>query len=145
MWLAVGVLFCIGSIGLGLGSPTEPGPGFFPFSMSVCLISFSSFHIVSSLKKSGQFNFTGSRRFWPESDGIKRILFTTIFLFMFVIALNYLGFVFTTILFMVFILKFIDPQKWFTIIVITSLATGLSYAIFQLWLKANLPTGILGF
>ena len=29
VWMVVGVLFLIGSIGLGLGSLGEPGPGFF--------------------------------------------------------------------------------------------------------------------
>jgi len=144
-WLAVGVLFCIGSIGLGLGDINEPGPGFFPFCMSVCLISFSSIHFIYSLKKPGALNFAIDKRFWPETDGMKRILFTIISLFIFVIALSYIGFVLTTMLFMVFVSRFIEPQKWFTVFLLTSLTTCLSYSIFQLWLKANLPVGFLGF
>jgi putative tricarboxylic transport membrane protein len=144
-WVAVGVLFCIGSFRLGLGGLGEPGPGFFPFLMSVCLISFSLIHLSSSIKKSGQFNFDVSKRFWPERDGIKRILFTIMSLSVFVIVLNYIGFTLTAFLFIFFLLRFIEPQKWLTVFSITILSTGLSYIIFQLWLKANLPAGPLGF
>jgi hypothetical protein len=145
VWMAVGVLFLVGSIGLGLGSFSEPGPGFFPFVMAACLISFSSTHFMFSLIKGEQFNFVKSERFWPKSDGIKRILFTIMFLFGFVLALSYLGFVLTTFLFMFIILRFVEPQKWLTVFLIGSLSTVLSYSIFQLWLRSNLPIGFLGF
>jgi putative tricarboxylic transport membrane protein len=144
-WMAVGVIFLMGSIGLGLGSLGEPGPGFFPFVMAVCLVSFSSIHFIFSSIKSGKFNFAKGERFWPKSDGIKRILFTIIFLFGFVLTLNYLGFVLTTFLFMCIILRFVEPQKWLTVFFIGILTTVLSYSIFQLWLRSNLPVGFLGF
>lgn len=145
VWMSVGLFFCIGSIVLGLGRLHEPGPGFFPFIMSACLISFSLIHFMSSLSKVGQFSLAGGESFWPETDGIKRIVFTNVLLLMFVLALNYLGFVLTTLLFMFSLLKFVEPQKWFTIFYVTGLSTGLSYFIFQVWLKSNLPTGFLGF
>jgi len=145
VWMAVGVLFLIGAIGLGLGSLSEPGPGFFPFVMAACLISFSSIHFMSSLVKDGQFNFATSKSFWPESAGIKKILFTIIFLFGFVLALNYLGFVLSTFLFMFIILRFVERQKWLTVFLIGSLSTVLSHLIFQLWLRSNLPAGFFGF
>ncbi len=144
-WTAVGILFFIGSIRLDPGSLSEPGPGFFPFVMAACLVCFSSFHSISSLIKSRQLKFTLEERFWPESDGIKRILFTIIFLFIFVIALNYLGFILTTYLFLFITLRFIEPRKWLTVILVGSLTTVFSYLIFQFWLRSNLPVGFLGF
>ena len=145
-WLTVGVVFCKGSVGMGLGELGEPGPGFFPFLMSVCLIFFSSIHFISSLlQKKGQLNFGESKRFWPESDGMKKILFTITSLFTFVFAMNYMGFVVITFLFMFVLLRFIESQKWRTVFLIACLTTVLSYAIFQLWLKADLPRGFLGF
>lgn len=144
-WLIVGVLFCTGSIRLGLGTISEPGPGFFPFLMSAFLISFSLIKIISSLKKGGEVPIDTSKGYWPERDGIKRIAFVFILLFMFTIALNYLGFVLTTFLFIFSLLRFVDPQKWQTVFLTTVLTTVLSYAIFEIWLKANLPEGLLGF
>lgn len=144
-WMAAGVIFLIGSISLGFGSLNEPGPGFFPFLMAVFLTSFSSIDLIICLRKGKQLDLVMNKKFWPESYDAKKILFTIIFLFMFVVGLKYMGFIFTTIIFMVSLLKLIEPQKWFTVLIIGSLTTGLSYLIFQIWLKANLPVGFLGF
>jgi putative tricarboxylic transport membrane protein len=145
VWMSVGLFFCVGSIALGLGRLHEPGPGFFPFIMSVCLISFSLIHFKSSLANVGPLSLPEGKSFWPDRDGIKRIVLMNVLLFMFVIALNHLGFVLTTLSFMFFLLKFVEPQRWSTIFYVTGLSTGLSYFIFQVWLKSNLPTGFLGF
>jgi hypothetical protein len=144
-WMVVAGIFCLGGIRLGLGSYDEPGPGFFPFLMSVFLFSFSLILFISSLKKVKQLNVIVSSRFWPESDGIKRILFVVVSLFMYVFVLNYLGFVLTTFFFMFFLLRVIHPHKWITVFLGAGLTAGLSYAIFELWLKAHLPVGPLGF
>lgn len=76
---------------------------------------------------------------------MKKIVYTIISLFMFIIALNYLGFVLTTFFFLLFLLTFIAPQKPLKVFLIGSLSAGLSYLIFQLLLRADLPTGVLGF
>ena len=141
-WFIVGLLFCIGSMSLGLGSFGEPGPGFFPFLMSVFLMFFSLVYILFFVRKSGS---AGGVGFWPQIDGIKRIGNTIISMFMYTIAMNYIGFTITSFLFMIFLLRFIEPQKWITVFLTSVFTTALSYAMFQLWLKANLPTGPWGF
>lgn len=146
--MVVGLVFCVGSVGFGVGEMDEPGPAFFPFLMSICLISFSLIHFTSSLRKGikgRQFSFVESERFWPESYGVKRIVLIIILLVMFVIAMNYLGFVIASFLFIFLLLRLIEPKNWLTVFIISGLSTGLSYAIFQLWLKADLPIGFLGF
>jgi len=145
VWMALGVLFVIGSIGLGPGKSDEPGPGFFPFVMAACLISFSSIHFVSSLIRGGQCSVAASKGFWPKSSGIKKILFTIILLVGFVLALNYVGFILNTFLFMLIMLRVVERQKWRRVLLIGSLTTVISYSVFQLWLRSNLPVGILGF
>jgi len=144
-WLTVGVIFFQRSVGLGLGELGEPGPGFFPFLVSVCLICFSSIYFVSSLRKRGQLSSVESSRFWPKSDGLIRISLVVMSLFMFIFTMNYLGFVVTTFLFMFLLLRFIEPKKWLAVLLVACLTTFLSYAIFQLWLKADLPRGGFGF
>jgi len=145
IWMGVGLLFLTGSIRLGTGRFVEPGAGFFPFVMAICLISFSLIHFISSLMRDSTFTFSPGERFWPKGDGIRRIGFTLLFLFAFLLALNDLGFVFATFLFMFVILRFVEPQKWLTVLLVGSITTLFSYSIFQLWLKSNLPAGILGF
>ena len=146
-WMIVGILFCRGSVGIGLGDLNEPGPGFFPFLMSGCLILFSFIHFVSSLRipKGQQSNVATFETFPFERNGFKRLLIVIAALLAFTIAMDYVGFVLTTFLFIFLILKFVDPQRWSTVLLVATLTTCLSYAIFQLWLKADLPGGFLGF
>ena len=144
-WVVVGLIFCKGAIGFGLGTLNEPGPGFFPFWMSVSLISFSVIHFLSSLKKEGTPYLPAGPTFWPEAAYMVRIIVIICLLFMFVIALNHLGFVVTTLLFMFLLLKFIEPRKTRTVLLIACLTTVFAYGIFELWLNTNLPRGFLGF
>jgi len=139
-WMTVGGFFCVGGIRYGIGTLQEPGVGFFPFWMSVCLTLFSSLYLIHSLKRAKQ-----PKIGWPERDGIRKILLTILLLAAFVIGFNYLGFVLTTVLFMILVLRLVEPQRWIIVFTVTIVTTGLSYAIFKVWLQALLPVGFLGF
>ncbi len=143
--MGIGLIFLIGSTRFGLGDLGEPGPGFFPFLMSVSLITFSLIHFSSSLRKEGQPGPPVSLRFWPKGRYMIRLAFIMFLLFMFILSINYLGFVLTTFFFMVLLLRFIEARRLRTVLLIATLTTARSYAIFELWLKANMPRGFLGF
>lgn len=145
VWMIVSALFLQGAIQLGLGGLMEPGPGFFPFIMSLSLISLSAILFVAAARKKVEEKLPAGLRFWPEMDGTKRILLTIAFLILYVLALGYLGFALTTFLFIFFLLRFIEPQAWLTVLLGAGLTTGLSYIVFEVWLKGSLPTGFLGF
>jgi len=56
-----------------------------------------------------------------------------------------LGFILCTAIFVAFMLKVVKPQGWPVVIVGGILAALGTYVIFELWLKAQLPSGPLGF
>lgn len=144
-WMIIAALFCRGAIGLGLGDLHEPGPGFFPFLMSLFIILFSILILISSLKKGEESDPDLGKRFWPEREGQKKILLTVGSLFLYVFALEYLGFILCTFLLIFFQLKFVEPQKWATVLFGTGLTTFMTYTIFDLWLRVPMPVGLLGF
>jgi putative tricarboxylic transport membrane protein len=139
----VASLFSIYSTNLGLGSLREPGPGLFPFLMSLLLISFSLILFIQSL--TGREGSDTGAVFWPGMAGAKRILFVLIGLFVYVFILEYLGYLLSTFLLVFFLMKFVEPQKWTTTFLGAFLIAFLSYLIFERWLRANLPSGPLGF
>jgi putative tricarboxylic transport membrane protein len=145
IWIVVSALFCWEAVNLGLGELTEPGAGLFPFLISLFLILFAIGLFAASLRKGGRFSFIEIRKSWPDRSGSRRIGLTVLFLASYVVALNDLGFVLTTFLFIFLLLRFIEPQKWPTVILGSLLTAGGSYAIFEIWLRANLPVGLLGF
>jgi putative tricarboxylic transport membrane protein len=145
IWIAVSALFCWEAVDLGLGNLMEPGAGLFPFLISLFLILLAIGLFAASLRKGGRFSFIEIRKSWPDRNGFRRIGLTVLFLASYVLALNYLGFLLTTFLFIFLLLRFIEPQKWPTVILGSLLTAGGSYAIFEIWLRANLPVGLLGF
>lgn len=144
-WMIIAALFCRGAIGLGLGDLHEPGPGFFPFLMSLFIILFSTLILISSLIKGEESPPDPGKKFWPDREGQKKILLTVGSLFLYVLALEYLGFILCAFSLMFFLLKFVEPQKWTTVLFGAGLTAFMSYTIFDLWLRVPMPVGLLGF
>jgi putative tricarboxylic transport membrane protein len=144
-WMSTGLIFLIGSTAFGLGELSEPGPGFFPFLMSISLIFFSLIHFFGSLKKDEASPLPLNQKFWPQMKYLIRILLIIFLVFVYILAMNPLGFVLTTFLFMFVLLKYIEPRRLRAVFLIAGLTTGLAYAVFDLWLRVNLPKGFLGF
>lgn len=113
--------------------------------MSLILIVLSAGLFLTSLRKRTGFNFVEIRKDWSDREALRRISLTILFLAGYVFALNYLGFALTTFLFIFLLLRFIVPQKWPTVILASFLVATGSYAIFEMWLRAHLPVGFLGF
>jgi hypothetical protein len=61
------------------------------------------------------------------------------------LLLSRLGFMICTALFVGFMLRVVKPQGWPVVFAGGALAALGTYAIFELWLKAQLPQGPLGF
>ncbi len=146
-WGMVGAAFCGGSLVIGLGSLKDPGPGLFPFLMALCLTFCSVAHFFSVVGKRSpvapsvvEAGMPGGKR-----EGHLRVLLIVFALFAYVLALNFLGFIVTTLIFMIFTLRFIEPQKWTAVFVVSILTTGMSYVIFEVWLETNLPMGFWGY
>jgi len=141
LWLLFSVIVCIESYKLNIGTLHNPGPGFYPFSIGLTLILFSLIVLLSSIflqKEEASQEKTG------EKSNIKDILLVVISLFLYAVVYEHLGFVLSTFLFIIFILKIIERKKWPVAISFAFFTAAISYVVFNLWLNANLPKGILG-
>jgi hypothetical protein len=65
-------------------------------------------------------------------------------LFLYAYAFGSLGFILSTVLLLIFLFKAVEPQRWSMAILGAILSVLTSYAVFQLWLGAQLPKGFLG-
>jgi hypothetical protein len=65
-------------------------------------------------------------------------------LYAYTILLNYAGFLICTGLFIGFLVKIVNPQRWIVTIFWTILVTFASFLIFDVWLKTQLPKGRWG-
>jgi hypothetical protein len=83
--------------------------------------------------------------FWPNPQRGVKMTYVIISLILYAIGMSYLGFFFSTLLLLVFLLKGIDPQRWSLVLVVSILGTIIFYAIFKYWLDVPFPAGIFEF
>ncbi len=141
-WFVIGLVFCGGALRYKLTHLGAYGPGFYPFVMGCVLVVLSAALIIVSFRNRGE-AATDSDSAAP--GGARRIIFVLIALFGYGAALPYAGFLVTTFLLIVFLLRYIEPVRWPPVIVISLATTLASYALFVRWLGVQMPRGILYF
>lgn len=129
---------CFESYRLDLGTLSAPGPGLFPFGGGLILGLLS---LIEMLKPSIEENKPEK----GEGKGGYRIALVLFALTAYGLILERLGFLIATFGLLIFLLKVVVPQKWPRVLVSAFLSTLISYLVFEVWLKTQLPRGILGF
>jgi hypothetical protein len=127
------------SLRLPLGSWQNPAPGFFPFLLSLALAALSLTLLIGSFKKPGAApqpdHASRSRKVWGTLAG----------LFAFYAFMEPLGFLISSFLVLVFLLRAIAMQRWRLTVGISAGTALASYLVFDRLLKLPLPRGMAGF
>lgn len=141
VWFLIGLGFTLGGLRLGFGNFGAPGPGFLPTLVGGILsglsmgLFFRSFLVKTELH---------AVSFWKEKGSWKKVLFTLLSLILYLVLLDYLGYILTTFLFLGYLIKFIGKRGWRLSIFVSIFATLVSYIVFAQWMEVRLPNGILG-
>lgn len=89
---------------------------------------------------------TEQKASWYSQTRWKNLIWVLLALFAYALVLDILGFLLSTFLLLVFLFHVgMEPQKWFWAIGGSAIASLSCYAVFELWLRTQLPKGILGF
>ncbi len=142
-WLTVGLISLYGSFHLGLGTMREPGSGFLPF-LAGCFISLMALIIlVQSFFREG----SGQGKIAALWAGVNwhRTLIISLATLGFILVLERLGFILTSFLLMFILFKWVEKLPWAKAVIIPGLTLGLTYLLFDVFLKATLPKGVFGF
>ncbi len=141
-WFIFSVMVSIESYRLGLGTLHRPGPGFLFFWAGIFLGILSVVVIIRAWgsKKSGE----------PEisifgGQNMTKVVFVMISLFFYALLMEKIGFIIITLLLFVFLLGVIEKKRWFFAIFVSISVTVIAYLIFEIWLRSQLPKGLLGF
>jgi len=141
--LIISILTCLGSSRLNIGSVNNPGSGFFPFFLGMVIGSLSLLIMIKTMLGK-QVSTNKKNLLWEFGKRKKKVLYLILALGSYGLLLERLGYILTTILLFVFILKGITSQKWYVVLVAALFASIGSYTIFHLVLKIQLPDGPLG-
>lgn len=142
-FIGLGIIMLVESLAYPYKDRLGPGPGFFPFWLSLIVIglSFSLLVQVTSAKKPP----FASQSPLPNQQGAKRILIILIALGICTKLLEILGFRISLLMFLLF-LPFSLGIRHKLILLLFALAGSFGiFHVFYYWLKVPLPMGILGF
>lgn len=118
----------------GVGGMQSPGPGFFPLLVGVFLAVLALFYLY---QERGQQRFQGGVWLRP--------LQAIILSFAYVMVLERLGYIISTILMLLVFVGGIERQKVGRTVAVALLGTAGMYLVFAVWLRVPLPQGLLAF
>jgi putative tricarboxylic transport membrane protein len=141
-WLVVGIGIAISSLKYGFGTLHEPGPGFITFFAGAILIILSLSLFLSSFRD--QKTQVSLQTLWAGLETGK-ILYVIVLLVAYTFLLKSLGFLISTFFLLFLLFRVKGTYRLKSIFLMSLLVTVGSYIIFEIWLKAQLPKGVLGF
>jgi len=123
-----------------LGTASAPGAGLMPLLSGSLVCFFAVLTFLSAYRrKSGDV-----KKIWADIQ-FKKLVFVLIMLLLYALLIEKVGFLLSTFLLIFLLLRFVDPRSWMTSLIGGGITSILSYLLFETWLKAQLPRGILGF
>ena len=137
----LGIYVIVSGFRIGFGDWHEPGPGFIAVLAGSLLLFLSVLWLVMTLLK--KWGMEAGKRFFKESGSWKRVLYILFALAGFTLLLNRAGFMIASPLFMVFLLRSVEPQRWRTTLLLSLVVTILSVIVFQICLQVQFPEGPL--
>ncbi len=145
IWILIGAVICAFAYGTGLGTFHEPGAGFVAFVAGLLITVLGFLVIIFSQKspheiKKPSHPILGISILQRASFSI---VYTVTILLFYAFFLNWLGYIVTTFIALFFL--FLDPvrRSWLLSLFAASVSVSASYLVFEVWLKSQLPRGIL--
>lgn len=140
-WVILSLVIAIHAHRLGVGSVSNPGPGFIFFYAALFIGIMAMLLLLGSW--TGKEEGAGTGIF--ENVHWVKVLLPFAYILLYALALEKAGFMISTFLLIFLLLKTIEAKGW-SIAVFVGIAASLgTYAMFELWLHVRLPKGILGF
>jgi hypothetical protein len=144
-WVAIGVVICAAAYATGLGTFHEPGAGFVAFAAGAFIVAVGSLLSVRGRPKpQGAEKQRATTLAIPTlKTPLFKMAYTVATLLFYALFLNLLGYIVTT--FVALVALFFDPsrRRWAAPLFASTVSVAVTYLVFEVWLKSQLPRGIL--
>jgi putative tricarboxylic transport membrane protein len=128
------------SLALDIGGIHKPGPGFFPLFGGTLLAVFSAvllFRVLATMRA------TGYKAHGKKEKPRWAAAYVYIGLIIYSLIFERLGFILSTFLLVIFLLRLLEPKKWWHMLLTAAIVASSAYTVFNVFLKSDLPKGIL--
>ena len=140
-----GIFIIIKSFSLDIGGFHQPGSGFFPLFGGILLSVLSLVLLFRSILVG--FRTTGVMA-RGEKGGVGKSPWVVVYAFIgfliYALMFEWLGFILSTFLLVIFLLRILEPKKWSIMLLTGATVASAAYIIFNVILKSGLPKGLLG-
>jgi len=119
-----------------------PGPGFFPFWLSLITGALSLALLIQTTRSMS--TTEGSAILPPDRPAVIRVAVNLIALVIGMAVFEPLGFRLTLLLFLLFLPFGLGIRKWWAIVIFAVAGSFGVFHVFYYWLKVPLPIGLLG-
>ena len=142
-WILFGIGICIQSIRHQLWSPAGPGSGFIPFLTGLLIGGMGLLLFLSERSKDPKKEET--EKFWKNPIAVRKVFYLVGSLCIMALIMLKLGFLLTSILVTILMIRVIEPKKWMMVTFTSIGSCVLIYSLFQFLMQIKLPKGFLGF
>ncbi len=139
-WFLAGLGITLGSLKYGFGNLQAPGAGFITFFAGAVLSLLSVALFLSSLKSERVRKGVGV--LW-EGLEVGKVIYVLFLLVAYTLILKHLGFLISTFGLLCLLFRVKATYHLMKVILMSLLITSGAYLLFQVWLKVQLPRGIL--
>lgn len=133
---AIGVM--VESHKIAIGGLHEPGPGFLPFygALIMGILMIANIVTLSLIRRPKEPAFSSPKN-------LRTLIYAFFLTFLAVLFFESLGFLITTLGYMIFLLKVVGRVNWSKTLLVSGFIVVFSYLIFVVFLKVQLPPGLL--
>jgi ABC-type xylose transport system permease subunit len=143
-WLLFSAVISREAFRLPMGEMRDPGAGFFPLLIALVTGLLGLIALVQSIREKKAKDEAQVSRSTEPFRWLNLVVIIAALL-AYALTLTTVGFMINTFLFMLILLKVIDPQTWKKAILAAVITALTSDLFFNVLLQAQIPSGILGF
>jgi putative tricarboxylic transport membrane protein len=136
-WFILGIAVMVNSLGLKLGTLRSPGSGLMPFVIGALLAIVAVARFADAVRTPHRGAAGGGMRLVD----LRNPALIAGAMFAFPLILEPLGFMVTTFLFLLVLLKGLEPRSWPRALASSAVVAVLAYAVFVRLLDVELPAG----
>ena len=120
-----------------------PGAGFLPFWLGILLAVLAVILLVTAQRRPATSKDSESP--FPGKQALFAITSVLVGLAGYILLIEVLGYLVDTFLFIVFLMKAVEREKWPLTLMVAAGTTAVLFITFQILLKITLPSNMFGF